>query len=88
MLGVAVPILITTITKDKDRSVVMATLQALNDMLKSIKGGVIEGKNHTEGLVTSLRGLFLQQVSARIFINPLPCEYEFTFWVVIKTLSN
>ena len=62
MLGMAVPILITLITKDKDRSVVMATLQALNEMLKTIQGVVIEGKNHTEGLVTSLRSVFLQQV--------------------------
>ncbi|XP_032225458.1 importin-4 [Nematostella vectensis] len=65
LLTATVAIYVTVITKDKDRSVVMATLQALNEMLKAIGVVVVSGEGHLEGIIAAIRAIFMQQTGCQ-----------------------
>ncbi|KAK3745056.1 hypothetical protein QZH41_014548, partial [Actinostola sp. cb2023] len=65
LVTTTVTVYITVITKDKDRSVVMATLQALNEMLKNMKEAAVCGEGHVDAIVSGIRAVFLQQTGCQ-----------------------
>ena len=62
MLSTAIPTFITVITKDKDRSVVMATLQSLNEVLKSVKSLIVDEQGHPDAIANAARTVLVQKV--------------------------
>lgn len=62
MLGTAIPTFITVITKDKDRSVAMATLQSLNEVLKAVKSLIIDEQGHHDIIAEAARAVLMQKV--------------------------
>lgn len=64
MLSTAVPTFITVITKDKDRSVAMATLQSLNEVLKSVKSVIIDEQGHPDAIANAARTVLMQKVGS------------------------
>nr|XP_006824744.1 PREDICTED: importin-4-like [Saccoglossus kowalevskii] len=52
-----IPSFIEIINTDADRTVVMATLETINEMLKSMGGVAITGENHLSCLTTSIRNV-------------------------------
>lgn len=67
LVTTTISVYITVITKDKDRSVVMATLQALNEMLKKMTLSAVCGEGHVDAIITAIRAIFLQQVNGVSF---------------------
>ncbi|XP_031560296.1 importin-4-like isoform X2 [Actinia tenebrosa] len=65
LVATTVNLYITVITKDKDRTVVMATLQALNEMLTNMKGAALVGEGHVDSIVAAVRAIFLQQTGCQ-----------------------
>ena len=64
MLSTAIPTFITVITKDKDRSVAMATLQSLNEVLKSVKSVIIDEQGHPDAIANAARTVLMQKVGS------------------------
>ena len=62
MLGTAIPTFITVITKDKDRSVAMATLQSLNEVLKAVKSLIVDEQGHPDAIANAARSVLMQKV--------------------------
>ena len=65
MLGVVnnfVSSMITMINEDKDRTVVMAILLSLEEMLKSMKQDVLQGAGNFEGICTALKNVLMSKV--------------------------
>lgn len=62
MLGTAIPTFVTVITKDKDRSVAMATLQSLNEVLKAVKSLIIDEHGHPDAIANAARSVLMQKV--------------------------
>lgn len=62
MLNTAIPTFITVITKDKDRSVSMATLQSLNEVLKSVKSLIVDEHGYPDGIANAARTVLMQKV--------------------------
>ena len=62
MLSTAIPTFITVITKDKDRSVAIATLQSLNEVLKSVKSLIIDEQGHPDAIANAARTVLTQKV--------------------------
>ena len=68
MLGTAIPTFITVITKDKDRSVVMATLQSLNEVLKAVKSLIVDEQGHPDAIANAARSVLMQKVGSWILL--------------------
>ena len=68
MLNTAIPTFITVITKDKDRSVAMATLQSLNEVLKSVKSLIVDEHGHPDGIANAARTVLMQKVCSIILL--------------------
>lgn len=66
MLSTAIPTFITVITKDKDRSVAMATLQSLNDVLKAVKSLIVDEHGHPDAIANAARTVLIQKVCENI----------------------
>lgn len=66
MLSTAIPTFITVITKDKDRSVAMATLQSLNDVLKAVKSLIVDEHGHPDAIANAARTVLIQKVCESI----------------------
>ena len=66
MLGTAIPTFITVITKDKDRSVAMATLQSLNEVLKAVKSLIVDEQGHPDAIANAARTVLMQKVGSKI----------------------
>lgn len=64
MLGTAIPTFITVITKDKDRSVAMATLQSLNEVLKAVKSLIVDEQGHPDAIANAARSVLMQRVGS------------------------
>ena len=65
MFGVVnnyVSTMITMINEDKDRTVVMALLSSLEEMLKSMKQDVLQGEGNFEGICTALKNVLMSKV--------------------------
>ena len=54
--------MITMINEDKDRSVVMAVLASLEEMLKSMKQDVLQGDGNFEGICTAVKNVLMSKV--------------------------
>lgn len=54
--------MITMINEDKDRSVVMAVLSSLEEMLKSMKQDVLQGDGNFEGICTAVKNVLMSKV--------------------------
>jgi hypothetical protein len=54
--------MITMINEDKDRTVVMAILLSLEEMLKSLKQDTLQGAGNFEGICTSLKNVLMSKV--------------------------
>ena len=67
MLSTAIPTLVTVITRDRDRSVVMATLQSLSEVVKAVKSLIIDENGHPDVIANAIRTVLIQKVS--FFIN-------------------
>lgn len=65
MLSTAIPTFITVITKDKDRSVAMATLQSLNEVLKSVKSLIIDEQGHPDAIANAARTVLTQKTACQ-----------------------
>ncbi|XP_068697755.1 importin-4-like isoform X2 [Montipora foliosa] len=65
MLNTAIPTFITVITKDKDRSVSMATLQSLNEVLKSVKSLIVDEHGHPDGIANAARSVLMQKTACQ-----------------------
>ncbi|XP_022799795.1 importin-4-like [Stylophora pistillata] len=65
MLGTAIPTFITVITKDKDRSVAMATLQSLNEVLKAVKSLIIDEQGHHDIIADAARTVLMQKTACQ-----------------------
>lgn len=65
MLGTAIPTFITVITKDKDRSVAMATLQSLNEVLKAVKSLIIDEQGHHDIIAEAARAVLMQKTACQ-----------------------
>ena len=74
MLGTAIPTFITVITKDKDRSVAMATLQSLNEVLKAVKSLIVDEQGHPDAIANAARTVLMQKVGSKIIIGVLVTE--------------
>ena len=68
MLGTAIPTFITVITKDKDRSVAMATLQSLNEVLKAVESLIVDEQGHPDAIANAARSVLMQKVGSWILI--------------------
>lgn len=64
MLGTAIPTFVTVITKDKDRSVAMATLQSLNEVLKAVKSLIVDEQGHPDAIANAARSVLMQKVGS------------------------
>ena len=62
MLGTAIPTFIAVITKDKDRSVAMATLQSLNEVLKAVKSLIIDEQGYHDAIAGAVRTVLMHKV--------------------------
>lgn len=62
MLGTAIPTFIAVITKDKDRSVAMATLQSLNEVLKAVKSLIIDEQGYHDVIAGAVRTVLMHKV--------------------------
>lgn len=62
MLGTAIPTFIAVITKDKDRSVAMATLQSLNEVLKAVKSLIIDEQGYHDAIASAVRTVLMHKV--------------------------
>lgn len=62
MLGTAIPTFIAVITKDKDRSVAMATLQSLNEVLKAVKSLIIDEQGYHDTIAGAVRTVLMHKV--------------------------
>lgn len=65
MLGTAIPTFITVITKDKDRSVAMATLQSLNEVLKAVKSLIVDEQGHPDAIANAARSVLMQKTACQ-----------------------
>ncbi|XP_015772090.1 PREDICTED: importin-4-like, partial [Acropora digitifera] len=65
MLNTAIPTFITVITKDKDRSVSMATLQSLNEVLKSVKSLIVDEHGYPDGIANAARTVLMQKTACQ-----------------------
>ena len=65
MLSAVVPAYIAMINKDKDRTVVMATLEALIGILKSLRAAAVQGSDYVDGIAAAVKTVLLQKVGAR-----------------------
>lgn len=54
--------MITMINEDKDRTVVMAVLLSLEEMLKSMKQDVLQGEGNFEGICTAVKNVLMSKV--------------------------
>ena len=54
--------MITMINEDKDRTVVMAILLSLEEMLKSLKQNTLQGAGSFEGICTALKNVLMSKV--------------------------
>lgn len=54
--------MITMINEDKDRTVVMATLSSLEEMLKAMKHDVLQGAGNYEGICTAVKNVLMSKV--------------------------
>lgn len=62
MLGTAIPTFIAVITKEKDRSVAMATLQSLNEVLKAVKSLIIDEQGYHDAIAGAVRTVLMHKV--------------------------
>ncbi|XP_078355887.1 importin-4-like, partial [Oculina patagonica] len=65
MLSTAIPTFITVITKDTDRSVVMATLQSLNEVLKAVKSLIVDEQGHPDAIANAARTVLMQKTACQ-----------------------
>jgi hypothetical protein len=54
--------MIAMINEDKDRTVVMAILSSLEEMLKSMKQDVLQGAGNFEGVCAALKNVLMAKV--------------------------
>ena len=90
MLGTAIPTFITVTTKDKDRSVAMATLQSLNEVLKAVKSLIVDEQGHPDAIANAARSVLMQKVGLYIVtvhhLWSFKCLYVFLFCLCLLTL--
>nr|XP_058944233.1 importin-4-like [Pocillopora verrucosa] len=65
MLGTAIPTFIAVITKDKDRSVAMATLQSLNEVLKAVKSLIIDEQGYHDAIAGAVRTVLMHKTACQ-----------------------
>lgn len=63
MLNAVIPAFIAILTKDKDRTVVMATLQALTSILKTLRSVALQENDFVDGIAAVVKSVLLQKVS-------------------------